>query len=136
MKFDYAELLKEGKAKLPEVKKTTERFEIPKVTGHIQGNKTVISNFAQICTILRREPAQVLKHLQRELATPASIEGQRLVLGRKISSAIINEKITKYAKGFVLCNECGKPDTKIIREERVSSLKCMACGAKHPIRAR
>ena len=136
MKFDYAKLLKEGKAKLPEVKKTTERFEIPKVTGHIQGNKTVISNFTQICATLRRENAQIIKYLQRELATPASLDGQRLVLGRKISSAIINDKISKYAKEFVLCKECGKPDTKIIKEERISSLKCMACGAKHPIRAK
>tara|TARA_Y100000310_G_scaffold167610_2_gene167546 strand:+ start:31983 stop:32396 length:414 start_codon:yes stop_codon:yes gene_type:complete len=135
-KFDYSTLLKEAKAKLPEIKQTTERFEIPKVTGHVQGNKTIIVNFSKICTVLRREPSQVIKYLQRELATPASADGQRLVLGRKITSSVINEKIAKYAKEFVLCKECGKPDTKILREERISSLKCLACGAKHPIKAK
>nr|1K81_A Chain A, PROBABLE TRANSLATION INITIATION FACTOR 2 BETA SUBUNIT [Methanocaldococcus jannaschii] len=34
----------------------------------------------------------------------------------------------------VICRECGKPDTKIIKEGRVHLLKCMACGAIRPIR--
>lgn len=134
MKYDYEKLLKQAKNKLPELKKTVERFEVPRVQGHIQGNKTIITNFMQICSQLRRDSSQILKYLQRELATPATLEGQRLVLGRKISSQLINEKIDKYAKEFVICKECGKPDTKIIKEERVFSLKCTACGAKHPLR--
>ena len=133
-KFDYSKLLKEAKAKLPELKQTTERFEIPKVTGHIQGNKTVIANFSQICTVLRREPSQLIKYLQRELATPASAEGQRLVLGRKTTSSVINEKITKYAKEFVLCKECGKPDTSMKKTDRIISIKCEACGDSKPAR--
>lgn len=135
MQFEYTQLLKEAKKKLPEIKKGAERFEIPRVTGHIQGNKTVISNFIPICTTLQREPAQLVKYLQRELATPATQDGQRLILGRKISAQVINDKIAKYTQDFVLCKECGKPDTKLIKEERVLSLKCTACGAKHPVRA-
>ena len=38
MEFDYEKLLKDAKKKLPEVKVCAERFEVPKVTGHIQGN--------------------------------------------------------------------------------------------------
>ena len=136
MAFNYEQLLKQAKEKLPEVKKTNERFEIPRVTGHIQGNKTVITNFSAICTTLRRDCTQLIKYLQRELATPATQEDQRLVLGRKISSHNINEKIAKYTKEFVLCKECGKPDTKVEKEYRVSYLKCTACGAKHPLKAK
>ena len=132
----YEELLKKAKIELPATKTTGERFEIPKVKGHIEGNKTIVTNFTQICDLFGREPSQLLKYLQRELATPASIDGPRLILGRKLSSSFVNQKVEQYAQDFVICKECKKPDTKIVKEDIVYSLKCMACGAKHPIRAK
>lgn len=134
--MEYAQLLKKAKEQLPEVQESKDRFEIPKVSGHVQGSKTIINNFFNIAKILRRDQDQLLKYLQRELATPAVIDGQRLILGRKISSEFINRKIEQFAKDFVLCRECSKPDTKIVKEERFLFLKCMACGAKHPIRTK
>lgn len=136
MEMEYATLLKRAKEKLPEKKESDERFEIPKVTGHIQGNKTIITNFSQICSTTRREQEHLLKYLQRELATPASIDGPRLVLGRKLPSALINKKIEQYCQDFVLCRECHKPDTQLLREDRVLMMKCSACGAKHPVKAK
>ncbi|MEK6861447.1 MAG: translation initiation factor IF-2 subunit beta [Nanoarchaeota archaeon] len=136
MELNYEKLLEKAKSKLPELKESKERFEIPQVQGHIQGNKTIISNFSQICSILRRPPEQLLKYLQRELATPAEIDGPRLILGRKISSSTINQKIVQYGNDFVLCRECHKPDTQMYKEDRILFLKCMVCGAKQPIRAK
>jgi len=137
MKLNYKELLEKGRKELPESLKTTAgRFEIPKVKGHLEGNKTIISNFNQIAHTLNRDQSHLLKFLQRELATPAIIKGQRLVLGRKISASQINDKIRLYAGTFVLCPDCGKPDTQLKKEDKVLFLKCMACGAKHPIRAK
>jgi translation initiation factor 2 subunit 2 len=132
--MDYKELLKKAKEELPESTKVAERFEIPKVTGHIEGNKTVISNFFQITSALGREPEHVLKYILKELATPGEFKGNLLIIGTKMSAARINEKIKKYAFEYVLCRECGKPDTKITKEERINYMKCMACGAKHPIK--
>ncbi|MBU1103944.1 MAG: translation initiation factor IF-2 subunit beta [Nanoarchaeota archaeon] len=129
-------MLKRARDKLPERALKSERFEIPKVTGHLQGNKTVVTNFTAIANTLRREPEHLLKYLQRELATPAQIDGPRLVLGRKLNSVLINSKIEQYAKSFVLCPQCGKPDTEMKREEGFLILKCTACGAKYPIKAK
>lgn len=133
---DYKEMLKLAKSKLPATALKIERFEIPKVTGHIQGSKTVITNFTDIANTFRRDPQHLLKYLQRELATPAEIDGPRLVLGRKINSPMINMKIEQYAKTFVLCPQCGKPDTEIVKEGVIHVMKCTACGAKHPIKAK
>ncbi len=134
--MDYEQLLKRAKEELPDIQQTKERFEIPKVVGHIEGNKTIISNFYNIVKILKADQDKLLKYLQRELATPAIVDGQRLILGRKINSEFINKKIERFAEDFVLCKECGKPDTKIIKEERFLFLKCTACGAQHPIRTK
>lgn len=134
--MEYEKLLKKAKENLPKGLIKKERFEIPKVKGHIEGNKTIVINFVQICSILQRTPDQLLKYLQRELATPASIDGKRLILGRKISSNLINDKIEKFAEEFVVCEECGKPDTKLIKEDRILEKKCLACGAKHPVKSK
>lgn len=136
MDYDYDKLLKEARSKLPERALNKERFDMPKVTGHIQGNKTIINNFSQICSAFNREQQHLLKYLQRELATPAQIDGPRLILGRKIGSPLINKKVEQYAEEFVLCKDCKRPDTKLIKEGKVLMIKCTACGAKHPIKSR
>ncbi|MCD4666306.1 translation initiation factor IF-2 subunit beta [archaeon] len=132
----YETLLKSAYKSLPEKKEDSSRFEIPKVSMLIQGNKTIISNFLKIAEILRREPQHMLKYLQRELAAPAYIDGPRLILNRKIFASQINQKIEQYANDFVLCYECKKPDTIIKKEDRVMKIKCMACGAKHPVKSK
>lgn len=136
MEKDFKKLLERAKSNLPKSISKGERFEMPKVKGHIQGNKTIVTNFNQICDTLRRDPQQILKYLQRELATPAEIDGPRLILRRKINAPSINQKVEQYANDFVICKECKKPDTKLLREDRFLSLKCMACGAKHPLKTK
>ena len=134
--MDYKSLLKEAKEKLPDIQETGSRFEIPKVKGHVEGSKTIIINFQQIVAQLNRPQEHLLKFLQRELAAPAVLDGRRLIFGRKLPSGIINQKIELYCKDFVLCKECKKPDTKIIKEGRAMFLRCTACGAKHPIKSK
>jgi translation initiation factor 2 subunit 2 len=134
--MEYEKLLERAEKNLPEKAIVKERFEMPKVKGHIEGNKTIITNFNQIASILRRDTKHILKYLLRELATPGTIDGQRLTLGRKIFSSLINEKLQKYAHIFVICKDCKKPDTQIMKEGKVLVLKCTACGAKHPIKSK
>ncbi len=134
--MDYNAALDNVYKNLPESILKKERFELQEVKSIIQGNKTIISNFNSIVSQIRREPEHLLKFLLRELATPGNIDGPRLVLGRKISSRLIQQKVDEYVKIFVLCRDCKKPDTKLIKEDKILSIKCMACGAKHPIRSK
>ncbi len=109
---------------------TLSRFEIPKVRGHIQGNKTIISNFQQIADILHRPVEHLLKYTLRELATPGELTKTALIIGTKVPASRINNRIQKYAEEFVICKECGKPDTKVVKEGEFTFIKCFACGAK------
>jgi len=129
-------MLKKARSELPESVFSAERFEIPKVRGHFQGNKTIISNFHQVAATLNREVAHIMKFVLRELATPGNITKTALILGAKVPASKINEKIRKYALEFVLCSECGKPDTKLIKEGPFLYLRCMACGAKHTVKSK
>ena len=74
-----------------------------------------------------------MKFLLKELATKGEIEGTKANFQGVFSDYVIKTKLESYVKVYVLCPECGKPDTKIIREDRQFFVKCEACGARHPV---
>jgi translation initiation factor 2 subunit 2 len=134
--MDYEKLLKKARDEMPEAVFIKERFEIPKIKGHIQGSKTVLVNLNQIANDFQRPVEHLLKYITKELGTPGVMKNNTAILAIKVPASRINEKIRNYANEFVLCHECGKPDTKIIKEGMVNYLKCMACAAKHQVRSR
>lgn len=129
--MDYEALLKRAKAALPETQEGGERFVTPKVKGHLQGSKTVISNFVAIASHLRRKPEHLLKYIQRELAVPGDLVKGAVIFKGKLSASKLNEKIQAYVDTFVICKECGRPDTKLSKEGAGVFLRCSACGARH-----
>ncbi len=130
---DYFALLDRAKEQLPEVAESHERFVIPELDVLQEGKTTVIRNFIDVTDTLRRDPQHVLQFLLRELGTPGNLEGRRVVLKSKINSAHIAEKIQTYTDTFVICSECGRPDTKMVKEGRTLVLECEACGAHRPV---
>ena len=133
--MSYEQLLEKAYKEVKPIE-TGGRFEIPKVKGHVEGTKTIITNFSQICDIIRRDKLHVSKFLFKELATPGVIENERLILNRKLTSVKINEKVAAYTNEFVICSECKKPDTELTKEDRLMFIKCLACGAKKTVRSK
>ena len=133
---DYNKLLDEAYKNIKPIEHSGERFEIPKVQGHLEGTKTILTNLQQIASYLRRSQNHLLKFLLRELATSGAIKDNRTILQRKISSQKINKKIEQYTKEFVICKECKKPDTELIKDKNFTFVHCLACGAKHSVRAK
>jgi translation initiation factor 2 subunit 2 len=131
--MEYKELLEQAYKNVKSVSHS-DRFEIPKVQGQIQGKNTILTNISEIASYLRREVQHLGKFLQKELAVSGKIQNSRLILNSKLSSGKVNEKIEKYAKEFVICPVCQKPDTEIQSEKGVKQKHCLACGAKSPIK--
>jgi translation initiation factor 2 subunit 2 len=131
---EYEKLLEEAYSKVKVVESKGDRFEIPQIEGHIEGKKTILTNFLNIASHIRRNPEHLQKFILKELATSGQREGDRLILNNKIPSLKVNAKIEQYVKEFVICKECGKPDTELKKENRLSFINCLACGAKHPVR--
>jgi translation initiation factor 2 subunit 2 len=130
----YDKLLEKAYSKVKVVQTGSDRFNIPAVEGQVSGKNTIITNISQIASYLRRPLDHLSKYLQKELATSGKIENERLVLNTKLASQKVNEKVQAYSKEFVICPECGKPDTEIITEKGVKFKHCLACGAKSPVR--
>ena len=100
--MNYKELLKKARKELPESIKKSERFEIPKVRGHLEGNKTIISNFQQIADTLRRPVEHLLKYVLRELAAPGEMRKDALIIGTKVSASRINENRSTHVSGVLV----------------------------------
>ena len=131
---DYEKLLDDAYRKVKQVSSSSERFEIPKIEGHFERKKTILTNFFQITSHLRRKPEHFQKFLLKELAASGQRESDRFVLNIKVPSTKINQKIEAYVNEFVLCRECKKPDTELVRKDRINFVHCLACGAKHSVR--
>ncbi|MDR0198442.1 MAG: translation initiation factor IF-2 subunit beta [Methanomassiliicoccaceae archaeon] len=132
----YLSLLDRAKNCLPETIVGHERFSLPEIDVLQEGKITVIRNFIDITDKLRRDPLHVLQYLLRELGTPGNVEGRRAVLKAKLSIAQISDRVQEYTDTFVICSECGLPDTHMNKEGRTLVLECEACGARRPVNAK
>lgn len=132
---NYEKLLDEAYVKIKPIQANAkfDRFEVPKANVQVFGNKTYIDNFLQICSYIRREGDHLMKFLSKELASYCKIENERLMLNRKISIGQINEKLNLYINTYVICKECNKPDTELVKQEGLLFMHCLACGAKHSL---
>lgn len=130
----YEKMLKKAYKELPTKSKKKERFEIPQLKVIVQGSKTIVSNFGKTMKKLHRNKKHALKYFTSQAASAANIDGGRLVLKGVFSRKELQSILVDYIEKFVLCNECNRPDTKIVEQKRVKMLKCEACGALSAIR--
>jgi len=132
----YDDLLSRAWDKLPDSLKEHSRFKIPEVEILTEGNSTVFRNFGDIASTLNRDMTHIFSYLLKELGTAGSIEGRRGVFKGRVSPRQLSQKLTSYTKTYVVCSECHKPDTQIIKEGRTQVLLCEACGGHRPIKVR
>ena len=134
--LDYEALLNRAKKDLPQTLEAHDRFQVPEPDIMIEGKTTVIRNFGAIAESLRRDPAHLYGYLLRELGTAGSLDGPRVVFKGKVAAVNITERIRSYVEEYVLCSECDKPDTKIVKDGRILILTCETCGAHRPVHVR
>lgn len=136
MALSYEELLKRLREKLggTRTKSQTTRIELPEPQVTWVGNKTILRNFMQYPQLFRRDPNKVLMFLAKELATAASIDGERAIfLGRKEKQSF-TVLLNRYLRDSVLCPVCGSPDTHVEKTKRLQFLVCEACGASSSLK--
>ena len=130
----YEEMLGNLYEKLPKKTQSGERFEAPHFQSFIEGRQTVISNFTSVAEILRMKVEHLLKFISKELATPASLEGKRVLIQGKFKTDQLNARLKYYIDEYIMCNECHRPDTALVVFESHKYKQCEGCGARSPVR--
>lgn len=132
--MDYEDTLDRALEETPDVAEGQHRFEVPDPTIRQEGNATVYENFEDTCDRLARDPDHLLKFLQTELGTSASVDArERARFTGSFKQRRVADAIDEYVDSFVRCDECESPDTRLVEEQGATVLKCDACGALSPV---
>jgi len=134
MTYDYDELLKRACAQMPEVSAKQERLELPRIIMTTVGMRTIIANFKEVADALDRDPQHILKFLTREMATAATFHDSRAIFQGKFQRESFGRLLQRYMESYVICPVCKRPDTRVVKDKRLSFLVCNACGAKSSIK--
>lgn len=133
---DYKNLLKRVIEKTPKREFAEDRFKLPNAEIFYEGNTTVIKNFDKISDAINRDADLILKFLLGGLGTAGELSGTRVVFQGKIPPKSISDKIKEYIETFVMCSECNRPDTHLVKKGRTTLIRCDACGAFRSIKSR
>ncbi|MCX6693939.1 MAG: translation initiation factor IF-2 subunit beta [Methanomicrobiales archaeon] len=136
MAESYEALLKKAYTRITEPSESTERFTTPEAKSYIEGKTTVLENFVEIAGIVRRDQDHLMKYLVGELGTMGKVDGNRAIFNGKFEASLINSLVKNYVEDYVICSECGKPDTRLVKDDRFHILRCDACGGHRPVKKR
>ena len=134
--LDYRKLLKKVLGSASTKKVVENRFKLPKAEIFYEGNTTVIKNFDKVSDAVNRDPYLILKFLLGGVGTAGELNGGRVVFQGKIPPKHIQDKLKEYVDTYVMCSECNRPDTHLVKQGRTILIRCDACGAFRSVRSR
>lgn len=100
----------------------------------IENKKTCIVNFKKICAQLNRHNTYLKEYIENEFSVKTNVNanGSLILIGVYKSNKVI-AIIKKYIMENIACKECKSCLTDIIRENRITYLKCNRCLSKKAI---
>lgn len=112
----------------------SKKLSLPKPVVTAANKKTHVSNFRLLCTKLNRDELDVSKYIEQELSTQSSIDGSG---GLKLNGIFrllgIQKILTNYIDSYIHCKECSGYVTDILKENRITYIKCKICLSKKAI---
>ncbi len=134
--MDYESSLDRAMENVPDIGGDDQRLDIPDPQPQKDGAFTRFTNMSDIADVLGREPEHLHRFIQRELGTSGKFADGRGRYNGNFSQQDFDAAIDAYVDEYVLCSECGLPDTRLVREDRTPMLRCDACGAFRPVTKR
>ena len=135
-KSDYEKLLKRIEKNISNTNNAENRLKLPPPDVTWEGKKTYLRNFIDFPKALRREPEKILQYLTKEFAVPVERIGDKVMFIGKRDPEDFTRLFQIYLKDYVTCQTCTSPDTKVVKENRISFLHCEACGAKSTLKCK
>jgi translation initiation factor 5 len=115
------------------------RYKMPAVFGKIEGSgngiKTAIPNISDVAQSLHRNPGEVSKFFGTELGAQSrySSDTDRAIVNGAHTDGVLQELIHRYVEKFVLCPNCGLPESEYKIKNDLIFHRCKACGAQEMV---
>ena len=133
--YDYKKLLKKVLDDTSTGRVVEDRFKLPKAEIFYEGNTTVIKNFDKISDAVNRNQDLIFKFLLGRVGTAGELDSGRVVFQGKIPPKHIQDKLKEYIDSYVICSECNRPDTHLVKQGRTTLIRCDACGAFRSVKS-
>lgn len=134
--MDYESSLDRAMDAVPDIQSDGERLSVPDASAQKDGAFTRLTNLQDIAETVSRNPDHLHRFIQRDLGTNGKLtEGVGRYNG-SFSGSDFDTAIKAYVQAYVLCAECGLPDTRLVTEDGTPMLRCDACGAFRPVSKR
>jgi translation initiation factor 2 subunit 2 len=134
--MNYDDALDRAMDSSPDIQADADRLTVPDAQAQRDGAFTRLTNLEEIADTVSRDPEHIHRFVQRELGTNGQYEEGVGRYNGTFSGRDFDEVIGKYVDTYVLCGECGLPDTRLVTEDRTEMLRCDACGAFRPVQKR
>tara|TARA_B110000495_G_C22985588_1_gene579827 strand:- start:1008 stop:1418 length:411 start_codon:yes stop_codon:yes gene_type:complete len=132
--FEYEALLDRARERIPTEISERARWTLPEPQIMIEGANTIFRNFQEVVSQMDRDEDHVFHYMLNELGTSGSREGPRARFKGRIPPKRLKKCVVNYVNTFIKCSQCSAPDTHFIKEDRITLLKCQACGASRPVK--
>ncbi len=115
------------------------RYTMPPLTirheGKGNGQKTVILNLKDVSDSLDRPLEILVKYFGIELCSQSRHESEsdRVVINGNHTPAQLQTVVNTFIDMYVLCPNCGLPETVMTLKKEVVGHKCKSCGAKEAV---
>lgn len=130
MEFNnYERMLERARSEVPEDIREEKKFEPPKVEIRREAGNTIILNWNKLVKAVNDQEKVFLRFLAHELGTHGETERGKTTFKGSHSARKINRLIEEFVDVYIICSECGRPDTKLQKEKGRLLKKCQACGA-------
>lgn len=134
--MDYESSLDRAMDAVPDIQSEGERLSIPDPNAQKDGAFTRLTNLEDIAQTVSRPPDHVHRFIQRDFGTNGKLTDGVGRYNGSFSDSDFAAVIDAYVESYVLCAECGLPDTRLVTEDGTPMLRCDACGAFRPVSKR
>ncbi|KAI1858324.1 uncharacterized protein JN550_012774 [Neoarthrinium moseri] len=112
------------------------RYKMPrlqvKVEGKGNGIKTVVVNLSTIAQSLARPGGHVIKWFGLDLGAQTNMDppDDRWIINGAHDGETLQKSLFIFIEKYVLCDDCGNPETDLVIKDDVVRKDCKACGAR------
>ncbi|TKR24933.1 translation initiation factor IF-2 subunit beta [Natronomonas salsuginis] len=131
--MEYESSLDRALEAVPDIGSASERLSVPDAVAQPDGAFTRFTNLDAIADALNRDTDHVHRYVQQTLATSGKLDEGVGRYNGNFDASDFERVIDDYTEEYVLCSECGLPDTRLVQENRTLMLRCDACGAFRPV---
>ncbi|MFO7925096.1 MAG: translation initiation factor IF-2 subunit beta [Halobacteriota archaeon] len=131
--MEYEASLDRALEAVPDIGSAGERLSVPDAVAQTDGAFTRFTNLDAIADALNRDTDHIHRYVQQTLATSGKLDEGVGRYNGNFDARDFERVIDDYTEEYVLCSECGLPDTRLVQENRNLMLRCDACGAFRPV---